>query len=377
VNWQAKLAKGLNRIEHGVDRTRLKFMDTFGVRKPLRIHPYIGHANDRKVFLRGRVLLENKVRAPQATDTTWTNFKNMYRRFESDEIPYATVRASVNGTSQTVQCDEEGFFKVQLQPEQGVDHSPYWQSVKLEVIETPISSLDTSQAVTDGQVIVPPKNAQFGVISDLDDTVMKTDAIHLLKMLRNTIFRNAHTRVPFDGVAAFYRALHIGTQNTNNPIFYVSSSPWNLYDMIIDFYKIRGIPLGPIYLRDIGLAAHSIGGESHMGHKLAYIQLLMDRYPSLPFILIGDSGQKDVWVYEEAVRRNPGRVRAIYIRDVTGAERKPSIQAVAEKVEKHYGCELLLVGDTCEAAEHAVANGFIDPAQLPQIREECQHEHPA
>jgi phosphatidate phosphatase APP1 len=238
-------------------------------------------------------------------------------------------------------------------------------------VDTPISSLDTSGCTVEGRVIVPPRTARFGVVSDLDDTVMKTDVLNLLKMLRNTIFRNAYTRVPFDGVAAFYRALREGKDGDNNPIFYVSSSPWNLYDFIIDFYQHHNIPLGPVFLRDIGLAAHTIGGESHMGHKLAYINRLMERHPELPFILIGDSGQKDIWVYEEAVRQHPGRVETIYIRDVAGKADSAEIEAVRERV-RALGAEMLLVPDTKAAAVHAAERGYIKSAKLPEVRKEAQ-----
>jgi phosphatidate phosphatase APP1 len=376
VTWEKPVAKALSHIEHGIDRFRLSMMNTFGVRKPLRILTYIGHGTDKAVYLRGRVLLENKVRKPNRTDKVWTNIKNMYRRFESDEIPYAQVQATLGSATQTAQCDEEGFFEVVLAPDEGIPRDAFWQSVQVMVVDTPIHTLDTSDAKVDARVIVPPADAQFAVISDLDDTVMKTDAIHLLKMLRNTILGNAYTRLPFDGVATFYQALQRGTHQTHNPIFYVSSSPWNLYDMIVDFYRIRQIPQGPIFLRDIGITQHAIGGQGHMDHKLTYINTLIQRYPALPFILIGDSGQKDVKVYKKALEQNRGRIPAIYIRDVNNNDRRQAeIEAVAREV-RALGGEMLLVKDTWQAAEHAAANGFIDTAYLAQIRADCQADSP-
>jgi len=371
VSWKNTLAKGLNRVEHGVDRARFALMERFGVRKPLRIQPYIGHGNQTTAYVRGRVLLDNDIRKPTQEDSLWDNLINTYRRFESDEIPYATVRASIDGTQETVQCDEEGFFKVALTPPDGLPADAFWQTVQLECVDTPISNLDVADCTAQARVIVPPSTARFGVISDLDDTVMKTDVLNLLKMLRNTVFQNAYTRVPFDGVAAFYRALREGQGDDNNPIFYVSSSPWNLYDFIIDFYDHHDIPLGPVYLRDIGLAAHAIGGESHMGHKLAYINRLMERHPDLPFILIGDSGQKDIWVYEEAVKLHPGRVQTIYIRDVAARADDNEVAGVIARVAE-LGAEMLLVQDTKAAAAHAVANGYIRSDEVPEIQHEAE-----
>lgn len=373
MSWTQVVAKTLNRIEHGIDRVRLFMMSQFGVRKPLAVRPYIGYSNGEQVFVRGRVVLQNRLREAHADDSLWRNLLNTYYRFESDEIPYATVRVRAGERERVVRCDEEGFFHVAFAPGAHVSWDTYWQVVQVEVVDTPVSGLDTSGTATDLPVIVPPANAQYGVISDLDDTIVQTDVLNLFKMLRNTLFRNAHTRLPFAGVAPFYQALHAGTGKAaaQNPIFYVSSSPWNLYDLIIEFYRVQEIPLGPVFLRDIGLSAHAVGARDHMGHKLGYISKLLERHPRLPFILIGDSGQKDVWVYAEAVRRYPGRIVAVYIRDVThSAERRAEIAPVQATVAE-MGSEMLLVTTTCEAAEHAHANDFITAAHRDTICAAC------
>jgi hypothetical protein len=63
-------------------------------------------------------------------------------------------------------------------------------------------------------------------------------------MSRNTFFHNAHSRLPFAGVSEFYKSLQLGRNGKrNNPFFYVSSSPWNLYDLLIDFLDLNDIPL--------------------------------------------------------------------------------------------------------------------------------------
>jgi phosphatidate phosphatase APP1 len=315
------------------------------------------------------VLLDNNIRPANEDDSIWRNLKNMYKRFESDEIPGARVRVSLNDASKEVTCDGEGYFRVALHPAAGIPPGDYWRNVQIEVLDTPIANLDIQNVLAEGQIIVPPTDAQFGVISDLDDTVVKTDVLNLFKMLRNTILHNAYTRLPFEGVAAFYRALQRGTTDTINPIFYVSSSPYNLYDVIVEFYRIQDIPLGPVFLRDIGFTEHAMGGLDHSTHKLTLIQNLLDRYPSLPFILIGDSGQEDAPIYQTIVERNPGRIRAIYIRDVNKPGRAEVVRQVADDLQKH-DVDVLLVDDTVAAAQHAAAKGFITPAALETIQAE-------
>ena len=97
-------------------------------------------------------------------------------------------------------------------------------------------------------MLVPAPQAQFGVISDIDDTVVHSNVTSKLRMILTVALSNARTRKPFKGVAAFYRALHAGV----NPVFYVSKSPWNLYAPLVEYLEVQGLPLGPLLLRDFG-----------------------------------------------------------------------------------------------------------------------------
>ena len=140
---------------------------------------------------------------------------------------------------------------------------------------------------------------------------------------------NARTRLPFPGVAGFYRALRDGaTGDENNPIFYVSSSPWNLYDVISEFMDLQEIPRGPILLRDWDYQPRiALVAIRHFDHKGVAIRNIMQMYPELPFILIGDTSQHDPEIYRQFVEEFPGRIPAIYIRDVTqNAERSAAVR---------------------------------------------------
>ena len=74
-------------------------------------------------------------------------------------------------------------------------------------------------------VLVPSHAAAFGVISDVDDTILETGVQRVGRMIRQTFTGSALTRTPFPGAAELYRDLADGI----NPVFYVSSSPWNLH----------------------------------------------------------------------------------------------------------------------------------------------------
>ena len=97
--------------------------------------------------------------------------------------------------------------------------------------------------------------------------------------------------------------------------------------------------------------------------------MLFDTHSDLSWVLIGDSGQQDPEIYREAVREYPGRVRTIYIRDVTNPERDREVHAIAEEVEA-MGVEMRLVEETVEAGEHAAANGLITQEALGDMRAE-------
>jgi phosphatidate phosphatase APP1 len=171
-------------------------------------------------------------------------------------------------------------------------------------------------------------------------------------------------RLPFAGVPAFYRALQ---KQQQNPIFYVSSSPWNLYDLLTDFLQINDIPAGPLFLRDYGFDEHIFATSDHHAHKLTQIRHLLDFYPDLSFILIGDSGQQDPEIYQTVVQEYPGRILGIYIRDVSQDERDAEVDLIVRAMSE-LGVPMVYVPDTVVAAEHAVQMGWIAAEEMPAIR---------
>lgn len=329
------------------------------------IQAYRGHGNDAELFVSGRVFEGFPVPPAAEGDATLRNLWHTVRRLGSDEVPAAQVRASLDGVSRTALADDEGFFRVELPITTRPGVGEVWRVVELELMD-PLPPAGPVRV--EGLSIVPPAEARFGVISDIDDTVVRTDVANLLRMLRLVLLTNAHTRLPFAGVAAFYRALHEGAAgNFTNPVFYVSSSPWNFYDLLTEVFEVHDIPVGPLFLKDYGIARDLILSRGHEEHKIVAIEHILDTHPKLPFVLIGDSGQKDPEIYREAVRRYPGRVEAIYIRDVTDPRRDAEVHAIAADVSA-YGVEMVLVQDTLSAARHAAERGFIDPAAIAEIR---------
>jgi phosphatidate phosphatase APP1 len=187
--------------------------------------------------------------------------------------------------------------------------------------------------------------------------VLQTHVTQKLKMIWVTLSGSAFTRMPFEGTSELYRALAAGASGrAENPVFYVSKSPWNLYDFLVDFMDYHELPRGPLLLRDIGL--HE---APPLDHKSQTLRTLFETYPSLSFVLIGDSGERDPEIYLETAARYPGRVRAIYIRDLGGQNRKVTgagrAQELTARAQSH-GTEMLWVEHASHALEHARARGF-------------------
>lgn len=353
------------RAEETFDALRYRGRRRLGRIGPLRIVAYLGHGTRRDLYLKGRVLEERKIRPAHARDSAWQNVRMMIRRFRSNEIPGAHVHVHHDAAAAEVVTDHEGYFQAHLRPAVPLPTDRMWHRVQLRLAGPTAERYGAVTSV--GQVQVPSGDAAFGVISDIDDTVLQTGAMSFWQMAQVTMLHNAHTRLPFDGVAAFYRALQQGPERQAcNPVFYVSSSPWNLYDLLVDFFEIQNLPAGTLFLRDLGLETGQFIKSSHGAHKLLQIERILSTYPDLPFILIGDSGQKDPEIYLQAVQAHPGRIRAVYIRDVAGGLRARRVNEIAEEVRRH-GPDLVLAEDTAAAARHAARKGYIAPDALPGV----------
>jgi phosphatidate phosphatase APP1 len=363
-----------SRIEARIDAARVRFRLRHGWLDPLRVVAYRGYGTRDALHLRGRVVSRKPVGRATRGDSAWRNLQGMYRRFTGEEIPSATVRvrfASDPGPPIKAITDEEGYFTItHAMPTAGSG----WHEATVELV-TPLLHGRPAATAT-GDVLIPPPDAAFGVISDIDDTIVQTGATSLLTMARIVLLSNAHTRLPFQGIAALYTALERGaTDLQRNPLFYVSSSPWNLYDVLVLFLAINKIPAGPLFLQDWGLRRNALIKTSHRDHKRAVIATLLATYPDLPFVLIGDSGEQDAEIYREATREHPGRIRAIYIRDTQLQLRATAVRAIAEELRAG-PTPLLLVSDTVAAAEHAAAHGLIHPKTLPAIRADKARDLP-
>jgi phosphatidate phosphatase APP1 len=365
---RAKLLAQASRLEEAIDRTKRRLGTSLRPDRPLRVEPYLGYGTRDLVRLRGRVLLGRQALGTvSAEDSPLINLMRALRRFETDEVPDAelAVALALGGEPVRVLSDEEGYFHAELEPPEPLPAGGGWHPLEIDLL----SPRGREVLVQPARVMVPPADADLIVVSDLDDTVIHTDATNLLKMVRNTVLGNSRTRMPFPGVAPFYKALTLGDDDApRNGLFYVSSSPWNLYGVRLDFLEINGIPHGPLFLGDWGLSPTQLVTAGHDDHKGRAIRDLLALYPRQRFVLIGDSGQEDPEIYSRIVHEHGDRVAAVYIRNLPleDVERPETVRRLAKEVEQA-GSTLLLVDTTYEAAEHAADRGWISHKALGEI----------
>lgn len=338
------------------DSARLKLLRSMGRAGHLNILSYRGIGRPEKLLLKGRVLVNRKPPDFKSDDDFWDDLVNMFRRLHTTEIPGARVRVSAAGAMTEVVTDEEGFFELELDAVGQLFSSPR-QSVELELLEPAAEPPVVRQA----EVAVRSPKSKFIVISDIDDTVVHTQATNLLAMARATFLGNAASRTPFAGISALYSALVEGVDgDEQNPLVFISRSPWNLYDLFDQFCDLQGIPQGRVfYLRDWGFSREGLSKAKSRGHKFGLIRRILEFDPELPVILIGDSGQKDPEIYHAISTEYPGRLLGAFIRDVTRSEdRTDSIKALATEVESD-GAVLYLASDSLGVAQHAANHSWI------------------
>lgn len=307
----------------------------------------MGYGNQNLIYLKGGVLENRPEFNSKATDKRRKNFRIMLSRYLSSPIPEMKVQITLGQEKFATQTDDYGYFSDWVEPNQAL--KPGWHQVEYSINEG-----DSEICRVLGEFLIVGDKAEFGTISDIDDTILVSHATRLFKKLRLILTKNAKTRLPFEGVAEFYQKL----KASENPFFYVSSSEWNLYEFLQDFFLVRNIPKGPFLLQEYKSGLRDLlftGGGSHQ-HKQDKIKRLMALFPNLKFILIGDSGQRDTEIYRQALHEFPNRILAVYIRKIG---KKDDFDEKTTKEFKEKGVPLLMLENTEMAKNHAKEMGFI------------------
>ncbi len=332
------------------------------------IVPFNGYCSSDDAFVLGMVVEDKSIAKPKKNQKFWTNVMSMLKRYVGDEMPGISIVTSFGNSFHKVETNENGIFHTKF-PNKNPSIKR-WQEVVFE-LET-FHNREGRKIHAKGAVMSFPENAAYGVISDIDDTILISHATRVLKKLRLMLINNAYTRKPFKGAAAFYRALN---QRELNPFFYVSSSEWNLYDLLSDFCEYNGFPKGVFLLKELKNNIFKFwksGGGDH-NHKFHKINHILNIYSQLEFILIGDSGQRDPEIYYNIIKSHPKRIKVVYIRHPK-KKKISSNHVTISKLTQAAGVEIVFVNDSFEAARDALKRGFIKKETLKSIAQEVYAE---
>lgn len=334
-----------------------------------QIVPYRGFGSyfTKKAYIIGMLAEDKGLEKPDERQSTLENILSMIKRYSGDQIPDARVSVEFLDNRQELSTKENGLLSATFPVSDNNSNKPtQWLNYKISLLD----QFDQDEKPYDafGEVLIPGTDAEFGVISDIDDTIMVSHSTKTLRKLRLLLTHNSRTRKPFPGVDAFYRALHIGPDGTgNNPFFYISSSEWNLYDLIDDFCTYNNFPKGVFLLREIVpgfLNLWKQGGRNHE-HKYQKITQIFETYPKMDFVLVGDNGQHDPDIYSRIAHRFPGRVKAIYIRTISKRKNRQMQKFISEM--QKINVQMVFTPDTINAAQHAYNNKLISQSAVGKI----------
>lgn len=273
--------------------------------EPVVVVTYMGYVAQKEdgpeARVRGRVLRKTVV-ALAGPVRGWRTFMETVAWFTTSEVPGVPVEARSDVASAHVVSDEEGYIeaRVRVSPP-----SETRVGVKLTARRAPDTVAPAYAAPADGRPLV---------VSDIDDTVLITGVKERLKMVGRTLIGDPTDREVVDGMPALLR----GLAGKDAPVFYVSTSPWNLYQRLTDTLAYHDVPPGPMLLTDWGIGRKQMLVVPALEYKVETIGGVFDDFPGRQFVLVGDSGQHDLAAYLALAEAYPGRIRAILIREVPG-----------------------------------------------------------
>lgn len=285
--------------------------------KSFVILPYLSYASRERVHIRGRVVEGLAPLDFTKVSHPFRHFVKVIKLFlalESPHVPIIIIIDTKDGPIRyRARTNAQGFFFLDAK----------WNGYMEESKEIPYHvSLDENDSDYDSVIYTShlfkiQPNTKKVIISDIDDTILKSKATSFTAMMMRTLFRPPQKRKAFPEASKAYQVLRKGSAKNNdiedNLFFYISSSSWNIYPLLKAFIELNQFPAGALILQDI--KTEKANQTIAHGHKLDRIREVMELYHDIPITLIGDAGQQDQDIYLEMARRYPKRIDKILIRN--------------------------------------------------------------
>ncbi|MBY0176416.1 App1 family protein [Curtobacterium herbarum] len=262
--------------------------------------PYTGYGAPGWVRVLCRVLL---TRRGLASDVSYAGVRG-WRSFTSVAVDHAEVTITAGGSTHTVQSDRGGVVDA-IVP---IDLEPGWQTIRLSA---------GGMRDVDADVFVVHPDTRFGLLSDIDDTVMVTSLPRPMLAAWNSFVLTEHARRPVPGMSVLYE--RVLAQHPGAPTVYLSTGAWNVAPTLQRFLTRNMYPSGTLLLTDWG-PTHDRFFRSGQQHKQDNLRRLARDFPDIQWLLVGDDGQHDEHLYGEFAREHPDNVAAVAIRQLSTSE---------------------------------------------------------
>ena len=322
---------------------------------------YRGYANDQELVVAGHVFKPSNGEEYDFQKKSFRNASSIIQMFRTKTQGNADVYLEINNSKIHTKTLKDGYFKFCI---------PLNYEKKYGWIDYKVSMIFNHKTIEMTGSYIRPLEGNIGIISDIDDTFLISHTRNPFKKLYILLFKNVNTRKIFDDVVAHYQALSsagrpknnqkdANNKNEQNAFFYVSSSEWNLYSFIVKFTEIHQLPRAVLLLKDIktSLLDFFVTGRGDHNHKFEKIKHILEFYPNLQYVLLGDDSQHDPFLYENICKIFPVTVKAVYIRQ-NGTEKKEKVLAVLKNIE-NLNVAVCYFKNSSDAIEHSKSIGII------------------
>lgn len=313
---------------------------------------YRGYANDQELIVMGHVFKPTTKEDYDFDKRNFKNAKSVIRMFQIKTQKNASVYLEHNGIKIHTKSLDDGYFKFCI---------PLHRDLAFGWNEYKVSIMHNGKEITSKGSYIRPHEGNWGFISDIDDTFLVSHTRNAFKKLYILLFRNVNDRKIFEDVVPHYQALSSAGRNSDtekNAFFYVSSSEWNLYRFITQFTELHDLPKAVLLLKDIktSLTDFFLTGRGDHNHKFEKIKHILEFYPHLKYVLLGDDSQHDPYLYETICKIFPVTVKAVYIRQTGHHKKQKAVDAL--KNMESMGVDTCYFKNSSEAIEHSERIGI-------------------
>ncbi|MDK8300040.1 MAG: DUF2183 domain-containing protein [Actinomycetaceae bacterium UMB1218B] len=335
-----------------------------------------GHGSTRRARILGRVLMERT-----ADQRSWLAERRGWRQFFDAQVPRQPVLVTVGCQRRITFADRGGYIDLTVE---GHGLTPGWHDAWMQVLHEgdlhtlgigegeSLTTQDAlrlsgqtghgSQRIRAGKPVcvslrIAGDNEKYGVVSDIDDTVMVTMLPRLVTAAKHSFVDRVSSREAVPGMAGFLTCLadmahrqasanshapHPQTKDKHTPVtsaestipqtsvdsqhealhaplIYLSTGAWNVVPALRDFLDRLNYPRGGFLMTDFG-PSNTGWFRSGFEHKRRELRRLARMFPSMKWYLVGDDGQRDPEIYAEFAREHPENVAGIAIRSLSEIE---------------------------------------------------------